>query len=226
MHSSPRIASATSTPHTGRTGRAFVAPVSRPISVWPVCLLCLCASLVGCFAQIDEARDRARPTSDAGNGLDIEVIGPSLDSGDRPDSAAQPDATITDADASDAVADGSGDTGDAIGFDVPVRPVAFDDVAAMFQRECTPCHIDRVSGGLSLLEGEALYDRLLAPSVQLPSMARVNPGEPATSYLWLKLEGTHTDAGGLGEPMPLGGAFSSANATLLRRWIEQGAGPE
>lgn len=112
------------------------------------------------------------------------------------------------------ILDGSGDT-------PPPRPPTLDEVqAAVFAPYCSPCHTDRVSGELSLRDSDTLEQNLLAPSLQLPSMARVAPGDPLTSYLWLKVTGDHERVGGLGEQMPIGPALPDEAADLLRRWIE------
>ncbi len=209
-----------------RTGRAFARTELVPGVVASALLIASSSLYTGCFAQIDEARERARAAQDASDGVQLDVVGPSVDAGvptDVSDSSDAGDISLDIADTDTDSSDGSGDIGDADGFDVPRPPVEFGDIERLFESTCTPCHTDRVSGGLSLLANPELHARLLSPSVQLPSMARVTPGDPGSSYLWLKLEGTHAEAGGLGEPMPLGETVSTQQRDLLRRWIEQGA---
>ncbi len=62
----------------------------------------------------------------------------------------------------------------------------------------------------------------------------ITPGDPATSYLWHKINATHTlDAsldgcgcGGAGNPMPSGGrTISDQDKDTIFAWIQQGAEP-
>jgi hypothetical protein len=55
-------------------------------------------------------------------------------------------------------------------------------------------------------------------------LLRVLPGRPSFSYLVHKLEGTHVEAGGLGERMPQGRApLPLADLEAVRAWILEGA---
>ncbi len=76
------------------------------------------------------------------------------------------------------------------------------------------------------LHPRAAYASLVGPVARaLPTMARVTAGDPEQSYLIHKLRGTHLDAGGTGERMPLGqAALSDATIAQFVAWIEQGAG--
>jgi hypothetical protein len=59
-----------------------------------------------------------------------------------------------------------------------------------------------------------------APSVEVPSLRRVSPGNPDTSYLIQKLEG-HAAVGG---QMPLGQTpLPQATIDVIRMWIANGA---
>ena len=53
----------------------------------------------------------------------------------------------------------------------------------------------------------------------------IEPSDTANSYLWLKLKGTHTAAGGSGVQMPKSGSISSADLTTIETWITEGANP-
>jgi hypothetical protein len=58
------------------------------------------------------------------------------------------------------------------------------------------------------------------PSVELPSLLRVAPGDPANSYLYRKVTG----AGITGDRMPQGGPYlNDAQIKLIRDWIRRGA---
>lgn len=146
------------------------------------------------------------------------------------------------ADAGDAALDATidtpepGDTGDASkvdagdsGADAPLPdipeppPPTFDDLVGLLSVECAPCHTDRVSGELSLRDDAGLYDRLLTTSFQAPDVARVEPGDPDASYLWLKLQGRQGEVGGLGERMPADGALNADQLDLVQAWILAGA---
>jgi hypothetical protein len=62
------------------------------------------------------------------------------------------------------------------------------------------------------------------PSLQLPSMMLVEPGDPERSYLVLKLRGTHGAAGGGGGRMPLADApLDDADEAIVESWIQGGA---
>lgn len=94
--------------------------------------------------------------------------------------------------------------------------------AEVFVPACAACHIDGAQGGLSLVDDDGLSDRLFAESVQAPGVVRVVPGDLDASYLWLKIDGRHLDAGGAGEIMPIGGALTDTQRAILEEWITVG----
>ena len=75
--------------------------------------------------------------------------------------------------------------------------------------------------GLFLDPGFAYENLVGVPASQLPTMARIKPGDPQQSYVWLKLQGTHVRAGGYGETIPV--QLSDAQEARILTWIEQGA---
>lgn len=163
-----------------------------------------------CLGQLDFP-------SDAGGVRDTGLL--PVDAGDAADAADNPMLDV-----------GPGDNGDAWpdadAADLPpTDPVLADVVRTVFLPTCAPCHTDRVSGGLSLLDRPTLHATLLGPSVQAPDVARVTPGDLEASYLWLKLVDRHEELGGIGERMPLSGTLSAAQLDLLERWIVAGALP-
>lgn len=78
------------------------------------------------------------------------------------------------------------------------------------------CHEGASSAaGLDLSAGNTVANVFGVPSVQIPAMDLVEPGDPANSYLLKKLEGT-----GLGQRMPLsGGSIQAATIEAVRDWI-------
>jgi mono/diheme cytochrome c family protein len=99
---------------------------------------------------------------------------------------------------------------------------AWTEVQAVFLDACAGCHYGEPAG---LGFGSAPGNLIGVPSTQAPTMVRVDPGHLETSYLWRKLEGTHTDVGE-GDRMPKGGTLPDADLDLIRRWILGGAPTE
>jgi methionine-rich copper-binding protein CopC len=91
----------------------------------------------------------------------------------------------------------------------------------VFTPICIACH----QGGnapLGLrLDAASSYAMLVGvPSVQVPLLLRVEPGDPGRSYLVRKIEGTAATGG----RMPLGGpALPQDRIDLIRAWIAAGA---
>ena len=94
----------------------------------------------------------------------------------------------------------------------------------MFTPICVRCH-----SGASAPEGLQLdaahsYALLVGvPSTEVPSLDRVNPGNPDNSYIVLKLEGA---PGIVGVQMPFGGPYlPQSTIDVIRQWITNGAPP-
>jgi len=100
------------------------------------------------------------------------------------------------------------------------------DIAPLWAGRCTDgCHPGSDSMA-DLRPGSGYADLVDVPSVELPTMDRVQAGDPARSYLMFKLDGTHVEEGGMGPPMPPAGALlPEADRDRVRRWILQGAPP-
>jgi hypothetical protein len=66
------------------------------------------------------------------------------------------------------------------------------------------------------------YDQLVGvPSVEVPELLRVDPGQPDDSYLVMKIEGAPGITGGR---MPLGlSPLSAKQIATIRAWIADGA---
>ena len=101
------------------------------------------------------------------------------------------------------------------------------DVAPRVDADCVGCHqpIGDVpaSGGLDLTDPLAAV--LDVPSSQAIDMQLVVAGDHLYSYLWHKVNGSQSIAGGSGTSMPLGGVWSDDDIALLADWIDQGAAP-
>ena len=124
-----------------------------------------------------------------------------------------------------------GCSGDGIGLDIngnPVGPGTPDttisysrDIQPIFSQSCS-CHL---GGGapleLDLSTGNSYNNLVNVPSSEIPSLDRVEPTGPDTSYLVWKIEG---DSRILGVRMPLGGPYlDNQTIALIRKWILQGA---
>lgn len=196
-------------------------PPPRPRALLPglaVLLSCL-TGCDGCLPEIPEV------PSDTGQ-LDF------LDVASRDTNAA--DSTLPGDTAGDtlAAADGSGPDAQAdVAIDTGTPDVDLypgldlaQIQAEVLAPRCGACHIDRANPLVWLALNDELAARLRAPSVQLPAMPLITPGNPEASYLWRKVSDSHTAVGGLGGVMPLGEApLDERQRTLLRVWIERGA---
>ncbi|MBZ5589239.1 MAG: hypothetical protein LAO05_11820 [Acidobacteriia bacterium] len=100
------------------------------------------------------------------------------------------------------------------------------DVEPVFVKQCAECHGgDSPKKGLDLSLNKGYANLLQHKSQEEPLMQLVKAGDPATSYLWLKV--SHTATEGRGMPRTLFGAKKLPQAQLdtVRDWIIQGAQP-
>ncbi|HEX8170190.1 MAG TPA: hypothetical protein VF824_06600 [Thermoanaerobaculia bacterium] len=83
------------------------------------------------------------------------------------------------------------------------------------------CHDPIGQQSQMVLTAARAYDAIVnRPSVEIPSLNRVQPGDPANSYLYRKITG----AGITGDRMPQGlPPLSDAQIALVRDWIRRGA---
>lgn len=88
---------------------------------------------------------------------------------------------------------------------------------------CATCHSGAAAPqGLRLDEASSYALMVGVASAEVPSIPRVDPGNPDNSYLVQKLEGTAA----VGALMPLGGpALPQADIDVVRQWIASGALP-
>ena len=67
------------------------------------------------------------------------------------------------------------------------------------------------------------YANLVGVQSPLAMIPQVDPGTPDGSYMWHKLSGTQTLAGGGGGTMPSGGALCVGEFQTIYSWILAGA---
>ena len=96
------------------------------------------------------------------------------------------------------------------------------DIVGLFQAECGSCHLNgNTSGGLNM---DDPLDVVGAPSSDVPTMDRIEPSDPADSYLWHKVNGTQAAVGGAGVQMPKNAQpLNQPQLDLIETWILQGA---
>ncbi len=111
-------------------------------------------------------------------------------------------------------------------FEVQGMQASLDSIQAnVLTPTCAGCHSGPAGpglpAGLDLTSADASFANLVnVPSLQVPALDRVTPGDASTSYLVQKLEGTAT----VGARMPLGGPFlDQATVDVIRAWIDGGA---
>ena len=98
------------------------------------------------------------------------------------------------------------------------------DIAPVLKSRCATCHLTGQEAGQLALHPGAAYASLVNAAAVESKLLRVKPGAPEESYVLLKLEGRHLDAGGNGARMPLGAPpLDEATLTQIRTWIAAGA---
>ena len=125
----------------------------------------------------------------------------------------------------------AGCAGDGEGLDANGEPIVagpapntdFQEIqATIFTPICTACHVGaNAPQGLRLDAANSYALLVNVPSAEVPSLMRVNPGNPDASYLVQKIQGNAA----VGGRMPLNGPpyLSQAQIDLVRRWITAGA---
>jgi hypothetical protein len=125
----------------------------------------------------------------------------------------------------------AGCAGDGAGLDENGRPEGesggslqptFQSIQAnVFTPVCTGCHAGAAAPlGLRLEEGASYALLVNAPSVEVPAVRRVQPGNPNASYLIQKLEGTAARGGRMPLNQP---ALPAETIAVIRQWIADGA---
>jgi uncharacterized protein (TIGR03118 family) len=125
--------------------------------------------------------------------------------------------------------DGAGNeaTSTAVAVNVVVAATSLAQLqTSIFTPRCSGCHNGgsaTLPGSMNLSSTAASFAALVGVnSSEVPSLQRVNAGNPDISYLIDKLEGSQT----VGERMPFGGPFlDAATIDQVRSWIQAGAAP-
>jgi hypothetical protein len=103
-------------------------------------------------------------------------------------------------------------------------PTFSADIVPILRSRCAICHLTGVEAGNMSLVPDAAYASLVSVKSPTTGLVRVEPGNPESSYLIMKLEGTHLSKGGSGARMPFGAEpLSAADVKLIRDWIAAGA---
>jgi hypothetical protein len=107
------------------------------------------------------------------------------------------------------------------GEPTPLTPQLPSIQQNVFTPVCTGCHAGSSAPlGLRLDEGFSYSMLVNTPSVEVPALQRVEPGDPDQSYLIQKLEGHAA----VGAQMPLGQSpLPQATIDVIREWIANGA---
>ncbi len=123
---------------------------------------------------------------------------------------------------------GNGEGLDAIGRPIssapqPLLPELQSIQDQVFTPICTTCHAGAAAPLGFRLDASSSYAMLVGqPSVEVPSLMRVAPGQPDSSYIIQKLEGHAA----VGARMPLGGPYlPQSTIDVIRQWILDGAQP-
>jgi mono/diheme cytochrome c family protein/cytochrome c553 len=93
------------------------------------------------------------------------------------------------------------------------------DAEAVLVAACGSCHASSLAPTLSEKICENTVD-VMATQVDMPFIAA---GDPANSYLLLKMQGTAGDVGGVDSMMPPTGALPEADIKIVEDWIAAGA---
>jgi hypothetical protein len=99
--------------------------------------------------------------------------------------------------------------------------------ANIFTPICSVCHVGgSAPEGLRLDAADSFNLLVGVPSTEMPSLLRVNPGDPDNSYIIQKLEGHQA----VGQQMPFGcpttqPCLTAGTIAFIRQWITNGAPP-
>lgn len=99
-------------------------------------------------------------------------------------------------------------------------------VQPIFDRKCAKCHgMKDQKAKLNLSDGNAYAALVNVPSTEVPGMARVKPGDPEASYLWLKLEHRAPKGSGMPKGFFFAGHLNQQDMDTIKAWIAGGAQP-
>jgi hypothetical protein len=100
--------------------------------------------------------------------------------------------------------------------------VSWCDVQTLFDENCLSCHSEAVGASGSLnLEHDAWSQLVNQPSSFADGRVLVTPGDPSTSFLYIKLSGELLPEDG--DPMPYGSSLDQESLAIVSDWISAGA---
>lgn len=102
-------------------------------------------------------------------------------------------------------------------------PSFAEAVQPIFDDNCVACHQTGSAQAALILEPGKSFAAIAGVKSHESALKLVNPGKAGQSYLYLKLEGKHQQAGGTGSQMPLGDALTPAHISTVQQWIDAGA---
>jgi predicted CxxxxCH...CXXCH cytochrome family protein len=82
------------------------------------------------------------------------------------------------------------------------------------------CHSTIAQQEQLVLSTNAWANTVNVPSVEMPSLKRVTPGDPSNSYLYRKITGSGITGDRMPQSLP---PLSDAQIKLVRDWIRRGA---
>jgi hypothetical protein len=109
-----------------------------------------------------------------------------------------------------APADGGNPPAATVSFAAAIQP--------LFDTHCAGCHGEAGNAGLDLRAGVS-HGHLVGVAATESSLARIQPGDPAASWLYRKISAQQD----VGSSMPPGDPLSGADVELVRVWITEGA---
>jgi hypothetical protein len=170
------------------------------------------AGATWCVATTPYSVDNDGTPGGANEACDVDGDGtPSDVDCDDADPTVFPGATEVAGDGIDQDCDGS----DTLSYAVSVQPL-FSSYG------CLGCHGG--SGGLTIVDSTSLVN--VSSGNGVPVLDYIEPGVPAQSYLWHKINGTQASIGGIGLQMPrLQAPMAPADLATVEEWILDGAQP-
>jgi hypothetical protein len=108
----------------------------------------------------------------------------------------------------------------------PTMDAMPDSVQSIFTARCalSGCHVTGAAAFDEVLEAAVAYQRIVnVPSGEVPTLMRIRPGLPDSSYLVKKIRGDGDIVGGR---MPLGPTpLTPAQIATISNWVTAGAPP-
>jgi hypothetical protein len=113
----------------------------------------------------------------------------------------------------------------ASGLAVAADAVSFSaDIGPILDQHCATCHVTGTEAGHIALYSAVAYQYLVGVPSEESKLKRVEPGDPDSSYIVHKLNGTHVAVGGIGQQMPFGNPpLPDELQAKIREWIAEGA---